>query len=68
MLRPRFGAFGRRALIAPADLTDSTQVAAMVQSTRLEFGRIDMLILNASGGLEKGKPADYAMQLTCMPS
>lgn len=35
----------------------------MMDSVRLEFGRIDTLILNASGGLEKGKPPDYAMQL-----
>jgi 3-oxoacyl-[acyl-carrier protein] reductase len=54
---------GRRAVLAQADLTSVTEVAAMAQTTRLEFGRIDLLILNASGGLEKGKPADYAMRL-----
>jgi 3-oxoacyl-[acyl-carrier protein] reductase len=56
-------AFGRRALLAQADVTSGADVAAMVESIREEFGRIDVLILNASGGLEKGKPADYAMQL-----
>jgi 3-oxoacyl-[acyl-carrier protein] reductase len=56
-------ALGQRALIAQADLTSQVQVAAMMESVRLEFGRLDTLILNASGGLEKGKPADYAMQL-----
>jgi len=56
-------ALGQRALVAQADLTSKDQVAAMMESVRLEFGRLDTLILNASGGLEKGKPADYAMQL-----
>ncbi len=27
------------------------------------FGRLDVLVLNASGGLEKGKAEDYAMVL-----
>jgi 3-oxoacyl-[acyl-carrier protein] reductase len=54
---------GRRALLAQADLTCREAVAAMVETVRVEFGRIDLLILNASGGLEKGKPTDYAMQL-----
>jgi NAD(P)-dependent dehydrogenase (short-subunit alcohol dehydrogenase family) len=35
----------------------------MMESVRSEFQRIDALILNASGGLEKGKPPNYAMQL-----
>jgi NAD(P)-dependent dehydrogenase (short-subunit alcohol dehydrogenase family) len=56
-------AIGRRALVAQADLTNDSDVAVMLNSVRTEFGRIDTLILNASGGLEKGKPADYAMQL-----
>ena len=56
-------ALGQRALVAQADLTSKDEVAAMMESVRLEFGRIDTLILNASGGLEKGKPSDYAMQL-----
>ena len=56
-------ALGQRALVAQADLTNQDEVAAMMDSVRLEFGRIDTLILNASGGLEKGKPSDYAMQL-----
>lgn len=54
---------GRRALVVQADLTCREAVAAMVERVRVEFGRIDLLILNASGGLEKGKPMDYAMQL-----
>jgi 3-oxoacyl-[acyl-carrier protein] reductase len=54
---------GRRALLAQADLTNDTDVAAMIDAVGREFGRLDALILNASGGLEKGKPPEYAMQL-----
>jgi NAD(P)-dependent dehydrogenase (short-subunit alcohol dehydrogenase family) len=56
-------AFGRRALVAQADLTSGADVASMVASVPSEFQHINVLILNASGGLEKGKPPDYAMQL-----
>jgi 3-oxoacyl-[acyl-carrier protein] reductase len=56
-------ALGRRALVSQADLSSETEVAAMIEAVRSDFGRIDILVLNASGGLEKGKPADYAMQL-----
>jgi 3-oxoacyl-[acyl-carrier protein] reductase len=54
---------GRRALVAQADLTSDAEVAAMFKSVRLKFEHVDVLVLNASGGLEKGKPSDYAMQL-----
>jgi 3-oxoacyl-[acyl-carrier protein] reductase len=56
-------ALGQRALIAQADLTSAADVVAMMQTIRLNFGHIDALVLNASGGLEKGKSADYAMEL-----
>ena len=35
----------------------------MIESVRAEYGRLDLLILNASGGLEKGKSDDYAIRL-----
>jgi 3-oxoacyl-[acyl-carrier protein] reductase len=54
---------GRHALAAQADLTSGADVAAMLEAIRSQFEHIDVLILNASGGLEKGKPPDYAMQL-----
>jgi 3-oxoacyl-[acyl-carrier protein] reductase len=54
---------GRRALLAQADLTSAAAVEAMIALIAREFGRLDVLILNASGGLEKGKPPQYAMQL-----
>jgi 3-oxoacyl-[acyl-carrier protein] reductase len=56
-------AMGQHALLVQADLTEAKDVVAMADAVRREFGRLDILILNASGGLEKDKPADYAMQL-----
>ena len=54
---------GQRALLAQADLTDATSVETMVRAVAHTFGRLDILVLNASGGLEKGKPASYALEL-----
>ena len=56
---------GGRAIAARADLTDSAAVDAMLEATITEFGRLDRLVLNASGGLESDMAADYAMQLNC---
>jgi 3-oxoacyl-[acyl-carrier protein] reductase len=56
-------ALGRRALLAQADLTDQGSVEAMAVAIGRTFGRLDDLVLNASGGLEKGKAASYAMEL-----
>jgi 3-oxoacyl-[acyl-carrier protein] reductase len=56
-------ALGRRSLLAQADLTDETGVNAMADAIKESFGRLDILVLNASGGLEKDKPASYAMEL-----
>jgi NAD(P)-dependent dehydrogenase (short-subunit alcohol dehydrogenase family) len=54
---------GVKALPVRADITDAAAVAAMFRSIRRYFGRLDLLVLNASGGLEKEMPADYAMAL-----
>jgi 3-oxoacyl-[acyl-carrier protein] reductase len=54
---------GRRVLPAQADLTSEDETRRMVEHVRDYFGRLDILILNASGGLERDKPADYAMVL-----
>jgi 3-oxoacyl-[acyl-carrier protein] reductase len=54
---------GRRALTIQADLTRADEITAMMAAIKQAFGRLDALILNASGGLEKGKPPDYAMEL-----
>ncbi len=56
-------ALGRRALLAQADLTDQGSVERMAGAIERSFGRLDDLVLNASGGLEKGKAASYAMEL-----
>ncbi len=56
-------ALNRRALLVQADIASPGDIDSMIEVVRREFGRLDILVLNASGGLEKGKPADYAMQL-----
>lgn len=54
---------GRRVLVVGADLTDQGSVEAMFQAVREEFGRLDVLVLNASGGMESGMAEDYALKL-----
>lgn len=54
---------GREALLAQADITNTEQMTRIMQEANEAFGRLDILILNASGGLESGKADDYAMQL-----
>jgi 3-oxoacyl-[acyl-carrier protein] reductase len=54
---------GRVALLAQADITDAAAVQAMMALVAEQLCRLDLLILNASGGLEKHRPADYAMRL-----
>lgn len=56
-------AFGRRCLLLRADITRLEDLASMFDRIGAAWARIDVLVLNASGGLEKDKPADYAMQL-----
>lgn len=56
-------AAGQCGWIAQADLTDSEQAAAMMQQVERDIGRLDVLVLNASGGLERGAAEDYAMQV-----
>ncbi|GAA3868085.1 SDR family oxidoreductase [Leifsonia kafniensis] len=56
-------AAGGTALTVGADLTDADSVAAMFETIRAEFGGLDILVMNASGGMESGMAADYAMQL-----
>ena len=56
-------AMGRKALLIQGDITNPADVAATFRQIREEWGRLDLLVLNASGGLEEGKAPDYAMQL-----
>lgn len=54
---------GVRALVQGADLTDPDSVEAMMEAVREEFGGLDILVLNASGGMESGMEEDYALKL-----
>ncbi|MDH6236996.1 SDR family oxidoreductase [Cryobacterium sp. CG_9.6] len=56
-------AAGGTAITVGADLTDSASVTAMFETIRAEFGGLDILVMNASGGMESGMAADYAMVL-----
>lgn len=50
-------------LVVGADLTDAESVQAMFDEVQRAFGGLDILVLNASGGMESGMAADYALQL-----
>jgi len=54
---------GAEAIAVGADLTDSESVAGLVDTITKTYGGLDILVLNASGGMESGMAADYAMQL-----
>lgn len=54
---------GGEAIAFGADLTDAAMVEAMFEATVQAFGKIDILVMNASGGMEAGMEADYAMRL-----
>lgn len=56
-------AAGGDALVVQGDLTDEASVTALFDRVGEAFGRIDVLILNASGGMEKNMADDYALQL-----
>ena len=54
---------GGEALTVQADLTDPQSVEAMFATIADEWGGLDILVLNASGGMESGMAEDYALQL-----
>lgn len=56
-------AAGGSAVAVQADLTDLAEVAAMFAEIRAQFGRLDVLVLNASGGMERGADPGYPMRL-----
>ncbi|WP_243062925.1 SDR family oxidoreductase [Humibacter sp. RRB41] len=56
-------ASGGSTLVVGADLTDPESVAALFAAIEKEWGGLDILVLNASGGMESGMAADYAMLL-----
>ena len=56
-------AAGGRAVAVGADLTSSEGPAALVDAALDSFGSLDLLVLNASGGMETGVEDDYALKL-----
>ena len=54
---------GVRALVQGADLTDPDSLAEMFGAVQQELGGLDVLVLNASGGMESGMGEDYALKL-----
>jgi len=58
-------AMGRRARAVQADLTQPAALAAMAEQIGASFGQLNTLVLNASGGLERGRDPRYALRLNC---
>ena len=56
-------ATGTQALAIGADLTDAIDVARMLNKVKETWGGLDVLVLNASGGMEAEMGEDYAMKL-----
>lgn len=54
---------GGRVIVAGADLTDPASVQGMFDTIANEYGGLDILVLNASGGMEAGMAEDYALTL-----
>ena len=54
---------GGEAIALGGDLTDPASVAAMFATIADTWGGLDLLVLNASGGMESGMGEDYAMKL-----
>lgn len=56
-------AAGGCASVAGADVCDEAAVEALLGDVRDRFGGLDALVLNASGGLERGADPGYALRL-----
>lgn len=56
-------ALKRRVLLLPGDITNTADIDSMFERIQSEWERLDVLVLNASGGLEKDKDTGYAMRL-----
>ncbi|WP_312397754.1 SDR family oxidoreductase [Kocuria sp.] len=54
---------GGAAIAVQADMTDVESLRGLLQAGVDEFGGVDILILNASGGMESGMGEDYALSL-----
>ena len=58
-------AAGGKASTIRCDITVSQEIDSMLDQVRTKFRHLNLLILNASGGLEKNKGEDYSMLLNC---
>ena len=56
-------AAGGTAIAIAADLTDEASVAEMMREIQNHFGSLELLVLNASGGMEAGMGENYALRL-----
>ncbi|MFE9575969.1 SDR family oxidoreductase [Nocardia sp. NPDC006044] len=56
-------AAGGSASTAGADISDAASARTLVETVVEQFGRLDVLVLNASGGLERNAAPDYAMSI-----
>lgn len=56
-------ALGAKALVVKADITNADETRLMFAAIKATFGRLDILVLNASGGLERDADPGYAMRL-----
>lgn len=56
-------AAGGTAVAVGADLTSTEGTRALVDAAQERFGGLDLLVLNASGGMESGVGEDYALKL-----
>ena len=56
-------AAGGEAIAIGADLTDPESVRGMFATVSERFGGLDILVMNASGGMESGMAEDYALKL-----
>lgn len=54
---------GGEAHVIQADVTDPVSVELMLKTVKEQHERLDVLVLNASGGMERGADHDYAMRL-----
>ncbi|TJY67641.1 SDR family NAD(P)-dependent oxidoreductase [Arthrobacter sp. CAU 1506] len=54
---------GGRAVAVAADLTAEEGSQALVDAAQQNFGGLDVLVLNASGGMETNMGEDYALRL-----
>ena len=52
-----------KAIAVQADMTDVDSLRGLLQAGVDEFGGVDILILNASGGMESDMGEDYALRL-----